>query len=96
MVKKSELQQVLEQINSMDDKIDNKLEKIDGRLDELTVTSSQHEQTLVEHVRRTEILEMELKPIKDHVALVGAVGKILGALGALVGLALGIKTLLGF
>lgn len=73
------------------DRIFKKLEDLDGRLDKIDITLAAQHVVLTEHVRRTEILENQMEPIKSHVATVGAIGKIIFGLGALVALVLGIK-----
>lgn len=48
-------------------KIEDMLEKIDTRLDNMDMTLVKQEANLAEHMRRTEILESELRPLKSHV-----------------------------
>lgn len=70
-----------------DDRIVRIEDKIDSIRDDIgkinTVLAAQHE-SLKEHIRRTSILENELAPIKTHVALSGALAKIIAALGSLI------------
>jgi len=75
--------------------LSDKLDRLDDRLDIMSNTSVLQAASLDEHIRRTELIENELKPIKSHIALVGAIAKIVSILGALIGLALGIKSLIG-
>jgi hypothetical protein len=63
--------------------VDDKLDKIDERLDTISITMERNTASLDEHIRRTEIIEQELKPVKDHVNLVNASAKIGSALLAL-------------
>lgn len=77
------------------DRVLDKLDRLDERLDSMSNTQVRQAASLDEHMRRTEILENEMKPIKNHVALTSAVAKIVAAVGALLSLALGIKTLIG-
>lgn len=76
------------------DKVLEKLDKIDERVDRIDVTMAKQEVVLEEHVRRTNILEDELKPIKKHVNMVNAVVKILVVVGSLVGFLATLKALL--
>jgi hypothetical protein len=64
-----------------------------GDLGEIKVTLAAQHVTLQEHQRRSlasekaiEALRTELQPLKTHVALWGALGKILGAAGVLAGI----------
>lgn len=50
------------------------LVKLDGRLDDLTQVSARHDENLKEHMRRTEILEKELQPVKSFVDMAKGVG----------------------
>ena len=77
-----------------------KLDRLDERLD--TVATKQAEQGVMldEHMRRTEVAEANLdllradfKPVQSHVAMVGALAKILGLVGTRVGMALGLRQL---
>jgi predicted nucleic acid-binding Zn-ribbon protein len=47
--------------------IDEKLERIDHRLDKIDQHLAVYNAQLKEHIRRTEIIETELKPVKSHV-----------------------------
>jgi len=81
----------------MSDKIDRVLEKLDtldGRVDNIDVTMAKQSVILDEHVRRTNILEEELRPIKKHVGMVNAIVKILIGVGGLVGFLATLKALL--
>lgn len=91
--------------NDKIDKVLEKLDKIDERVDRIDVTLGKQEVHLEEHIRRTNILEGQIKenevraekdlaPIKKHVTLVNTVVKILIFLGGLAGVALTLKQLL--
>ncbi len=65
----------------MDDK---RLERIERKLDDsndhlasIDVTLAMQSSQLKEHIRRTALLEIELKPIRSHVAMVNAGAKII-------------------
>ena len=54
--------------------------KIDGRLDDIYEVQVKQEASLAEHIRRTELIEEELKPIRRHVYAIQGVGALLGVL----------------
>lgn len=71
----------------MDDK---RLERIEVKLDDLSdhlasidITLGQQHVSLKEHIRRTNILEKELVPVKRHVHMVEGALKLLGVLAAI-------------
>lgn len=60
------------------------LAKIDSRLDDMHEVQVRHDENLKEHMKRTAMLEDELKPIKKHVDKVTTVGQfLLGTVGLL-------------
>lgn len=68
------------------DKLNQSLEKIDGRLDKVDITLVRQEENLREHMRRTTLLEQEFKPVKAHVEQVRGAGKFIAVLATIVGL----------
>jgi len=64
------------------DKVDSKLERLDERLDSIDKHLAVYNQQLIEHIRRTELLENELKPIKKHVDVVTVLLKLVPAVAA--------------
>ncbi len=68
------------------------LEKIEARLDSLDLTMVKNTISLEEHIKRTNMLEEEFKPIKKDHALVKASVTILSSMlgGALVAKQLGL------
>lgn len=81
---------------------ENWYEKIDSRLDEMEKHLTVQDANLREHMRRTDIAEKNLElmrkdfePVKIHVAVVGALGKLLAIVGTLVAIGVGLKNLLG-
>lgn len=74
------------------DRLLNILEKIEARLDTLDTTMVKNTMSLEEHIKRTNLLEEEFKPIKKDHALVKAGLKILSAAvgGAIVAKQLGL------
>lgn len=53
-----------------------KLERMDERLDSVDKTLAVNTESLREHIKRTSLLEAEVKPIKQHVQLVNGMAKI--------------------
>lgn len=68
------------------------LEKIEARLDTLDVTMIKNTMSLEEHIKRTNLLEEDFKPVKKHVELVNTTAKIVSAVvgAAVVGKQLGL------
>jgi len=71
------------------DKIYNKVEKLVEQLNDLNITVAKQEINLKDHMRRSDLLEEEVKlldnritPIEDHVKFVGSVTKVCGTLFA--------------
>lgn len=60
-----------------------KLDKISDKLSKIDVTLAAQHVTLLEHTKRSTMLEEDLKPIKKHVAMVEGALKLLGLLGLL-------------
>jgi predicted nucleic acid-binding Zn-ribbon protein len=79
-------------------KIDGKLDRLDGRLDSVDVTLAKQQVTLDEHVRRTNLLETQVKPLEHHITQMRTAFKVLAYVGsagiALAGLMLTLKELL--
>lgn len=79
-----------------------KIDAMDGKLDNVVVTQAIQTEQLEEHMRRTEIAEehialinMELNPVKSHVERIKFLGKLILSSGGLVGLIELIKALKG-
>jgi len=62
-----------------------KLDKLDERIDSVDKTLIKNTSSLEEHMRRTELLETDLAPIKTHVAQVSGVLKFLVAVASTTG-----------
>lgn len=81
-------------------------DKLDRALEDLTslkVGQAEVKGDLAEHMRRTEaaesslaLLREEFKPIQTHVAVVGAMAKIIAACASLMAIALGLAKLMGY
>lgn len=72
------------------DRVLDKLDKMDEKIDGIDKTLVRNTASLEEHMRRTELLEAAIKPVQEHVVMVKGVGKAIGYLGVLVGMAIGI------
>jgi hypothetical protein len=68
------------------DKIDTKLDRLDGRLDKIDVTLALQHKELAEHIRRTALLEEQVKPIVDHITFIRVLLKIAAGVAVVAGL----------
>lgn len=59
-------------------KIEAKIDKLDERLDNIDITLGKQAISLNEHMRRTELLETEIKPIKALTHQIVGAGKLMG------------------
>lgn len=71
-------------------KLSSKLDRLDNRLDKMTIVMVKQEENLKEHMRRTELLENQneafqqsLEPVKSHVDQVRGAAKLIGLIGAI-------------
>ena len=76
-------------LERMEKKIDDTLEHMSS----IDVTLAMQHTSLADHIRRTELLENDLKPIKNHVAMVHGGLKLLGLIALVVGVILSIRNL---
>lgn len=60
------------------DKIDEKLDKIHVRLGNIDSTLGAQHVSIVEHIRRTRLLEDQIRPIQKHVSMVEGAVKLIG------------------
>ena len=67
------------------ERLETKLDKVSDEIGNINITLAKQHITLEEHVRRTEILEDEIRPIKKHVAMVNGVLKLMGLLAPIIG-----------
>lgn len=65
--------------------ISKSIERLDNNVDSINMTLARQEVHLAEHIRRTELLEEEMKPVRDHVNRVNALMLLLGGILALLG-----------
>lgn len=90
MSKKTSNDEVMKLVLSKLDKLDEKVDKTNDRLNSMDKTLVKQEENLKEHMRRTDLLEGDLKPIKKHVAVMNGAFKVLGICGTIVAIAVGI------
>ena len=67
-----------------------KIDSLDKNVDEINVTLAVQAEQLKIHIKRTEMLETELKPIQQHVNRVNALMLLLAGILALIGAVEGI------
>jgi hypothetical protein len=67
------------------DVLDGKIDKIDAKIDKILEHSASTDATLAGqaeqiryHIKRTDLVELEVKSIKDHINVVNAVTKVAG------------------
>ena len=72
---------------------DKRLERIEKKIDDtlehmsnIDVTLAMQHVSLAEHIRRTELLENDIIPIKSHVAMVHGGLKVLGVIALVLGI----------
>jgi hypothetical protein len=70
--------------------VEQKLDKIVDTLGQQAVTLERLTVTVEDHVRRTNILEEDIKPIKKHVWMINGALKLIGLLGLLSAIAEGL------
>lgn len=92
--------ELMDKLNKIEDKFD----VLDGRIDNIDVTLAKQHVSLEYHIKRSDqadaaikIISDELLPVKDHVKAVGTVVKytawIVGVLGTAVGIVATLKSL---
>lgn len=86
---KDPLDMIADQLKRIEDSMD----KTSERLNSIDKTLVKQEENLKEHMRRTQILEDDIKPVKKHVARVEGAFKLVGLVATLVGIAVGIVKL---
>ena len=80
-----------QRLNRMEDKID----RIGGEVSEVNIHIAEIKKDLRYHIKRTDLLEAEMKPIKKHVIMVSGVMKFFGLVSFIIALIEGILTMLG-
>lgn len=59
------------------------LEKIFNKLHTIDITLAAQHESLKDHMRRTELLEKDLEPVKKHVFMVNGAIKLISIIGVL-------------
>ncbi len=81
----------------MDDKrlerIEDKIDKVRDHLGSIDSTLAAQHVSLEDHIRRTALLEAELKPIKKHVDMVNGAMKFLAAIALILSILAAVKAL---
>ena len=65
------------------DKVDDKVDKLNEKLASIDKTLAINTESLVEHMRRTNLIEAELKPVSKHVTLMESAFKVVGVIGSI-------------
>jgi chromosome segregation ATPase len=65
------------------DKVDEKVDKLNEKLASIDKTLAINTESLVEHMRRTNLIEAELKPVSKHVVLMESAFKVVGVIGSI-------------
>lgn len=68
------------------ERIEDKIDKVEGHLSSIDVTLAAQHVSLKEHIRRTEILESDVAPIKTHVNRVEGVIKFIALVATVIGI----------
>ncbi len=58
--------------------LESKIDRLDSRLDDIHITLVRNTDSLQEHMKRTDRLEKEFHPVRDHVKLVQFLVKCVG------------------
>ncbi len=75
------------------DRIEDKITVVDQRINSIDITLAAQHSQLVEHIKRTAILERELKPVNKHVQQMQGAGKLLGLLALIASIVAGFAVL---
>lgn len=78
------------------DRIENKLDLISDRLNNVDVTLASQHVSLADHIRRTELLEIAVAPLTKESHMIHGVLKAVGILSLLGGIGSGIAALLPY
>lgn len=70
-------------------RIENKVDKISDKIGSIDSTLAAQHESLKDHIRRTELLEADVAPIKKHVAMVSGALKLVGLVGIIATIAEG-------
>lgn len=78
------------------DRILDKIDAIDESIDEINITLAKQEVQLAEHIRRTKILEDQVKPIQEHVSRVNSLLLLFAGILAIIGGVKGFLEIINF
>lgn len=68
------------------DRVEEKVDKLDDRLDDIDQHLAVYNEQLKVHIKRTDQIERELRPVVKHVEQVKGITKFLAALATITGL----------
>ena len=84
---------LLDRIDRLDDKLEQKLTKVEDRLDAMDKTLVKQEANLDAHMKRSDLLEQSQNDLKEHVKpiirvymVAWGISKIVGGIGLVVGI----------
>ena len=93
---------VLDRIDRLDDKLEQKLNKVEDRLDTMDKTLVKQEANLEAHMKRSDLLEASqgdlkeaVKPILKVYTVAWGITKIVGGIGFVIGMIAGLAKLIG-
>lgn len=67
-------------MNEQLNRLENKIDKLDERLDSINITLAAQHVCLEDHIKRTALLENEVGPLKSFMNQIMGVGKFIGIL----------------
>lgn len=76
-------------------KLEDKIDSIADRINNIDITLGKQSVILEEHIRRTNLLEEKLAPIEKHVYMVNGALKVIGFLAICLGIIEGVLKLIG-
>ena len=82
--------------NDRFDRIEIKIDKVVEHISSIDSTLAAQHISLKDHIRRTELLEKDVAPIKAHVAMVSGALKLIGLIAAICGGIEGVVVLLEY
>lgn len=87
-----ETEKLIEILMQRMDRIEKKLDSIDRNTARQDVTLQNQHQSLVEHIRRTDAIEIIVQKVVRHVSWVEGVVRFLGVLSIISGIVLSVKS----
>jgi hypothetical protein len=63
-------------------RLEDKIDKIDSNISRIDVTLSSQHEVLKEHIRRSNLLEEQMKPLQAHVSGLNGIIKFIGIISA--------------